>query len=92
MKTGIALLIVLPLAGCRMSPNLSTLKTRAAFDMKCPAPSLDLTKLSPEVYGVSGCGRQATYVNGEHSWDDWTLNSTPGPEPVDQKPAAAAKP
>jgi hypothetical protein len=89
MKEWTRLLIAAGLVGCAMSPNLSTLKTRAAFDMKCPESSLQLTKLSPEVYGVSGCDQRATYVNSPRSWDDWMLNSQADPAAAPAAPNAA---
>jgi hypothetical protein len=89
MRAPILVLIAAAVFGCRMSPNLSTLKTRAAFDMKCPAPSIELTQLSPEVYGVAGCGQQATYVNSPRSWDDWMLNSPTGTSANEQNAPSA---
>lgn len=79
--------VVAPLLGlcvglcisCRsLSPNLETLKTRAAFDLQCRESELELTSLSPEVYGVVGCGKRATYVNGPRSFDDWIMNTEDG--------------
>jgi hypothetical protein len=71
-------------AGCvPHTPNMQTLRTRAAFDLDCPETQLATTKLSPEVYGVSGCGKRATYVNSPRSWDDWYMNSEKAPAPVD---------
>jgi hypothetical protein len=39
------------------------LTRRAAFDLDCPEPSLKQTQLGEGTYGVSGCGRRATYVS-----------------------------
>jgi len=66
--------VALAAVGCA-SPNLNTLRTRAAYDLSCPEPQLKLTQLSNEVYGVSGCNKKATYVNSPRNWDDWLLNS-----------------
>jgi len=37
---------------------------RASFDLNCPWQNLDFTPISeqPAVYGVTGCGKRATYV------------------------------
>lgn len=60
--------------GC-VGPNVDSLRTRAAFDLECPETEIQTQQLSTEVYGVTGCGKRATYVNGPRNWDDWILNS-----------------
>jgi len=72
-------------AGAEM---LNELRTRASFDMGCPAQELRLTVLSvdyperpryasPRSVGVTGCDKQLTYV-----WPDgastWLLNTSTG--------------
>lgn len=54
------------------------LRARAAYDFNCPQDSLVLTELQERnwgattnhgaVYGVSGCGHRATYVNNVGAW------------------------
>jgi hypothetical protein len=51
------LLLVL---GC--GPNEAQLRSRAAYDLRCPEAQLQLTKLDKRTRGVDGCGRRATYV------------------------------
>ena len=44
-------------------PSLGELlQKRAAYDMRCPASRLRYHELSKKTYGVSGCGRRATYM------------------------------
>lgn len=57
------------------TPNLDTLRTRAAFDLNCPKKDLELVKLSSEVYGVTGCERRASYMNSPSSYNEWIMNS-----------------
>lgn len=59
------------LAGC--AAPIDVLRPRAAFDLQCGPEKLELTELYPgqavpfgrrgAVYGVRGCGRQASYSN-----------------------------
>jgi hypothetical protein len=62
----------------------SSLRPRAAFDLKCPADQLVLTQLSPEcggfmcTLGVSGCGQQVTYV-WDHVASAWVMNNATTP-------------
>jgi hypothetical protein len=61
----------------------SQLRTRAAFDMKCPEEQLRLTDLggggwAGGVKGVEGCGQRATYVY-QPNGNAWVLNTTDGP-------------
>lgn len=45
-----------------MSATAHQLKTRAAFDLDCPADKLEVVELDPRTRGVQGCGKRATYV------------------------------
>lgn len=56
-------------AGCASfaSNKQSAVRTRAAFDMACPADQLQLVPLTSEAmerasYGVTGCNKKATYI------------------------------
>lgn len=62
-------------AGC---VDTDALRTRAAFDLECTARELEFTPLQEKngrgtVYGVTGCGRRATYVYGPTG--QWLMNS-----------------
>jgi hypothetical protein len=71
---------------CVAGGGENELRTRAAFDFKCPEAELALTKLQDKnwgattnhgaVYGVEGCGHRATYVNNAGAW---VLNSDQTP-------------
>jgi len=79
------------LAGLAACPAVQrhedTLRTRAAFDLQCPAGQLKLKALDHNIAGVEGCGQRGTYVyNGQTGW---ILN---GPTTGDQPPDAAAPP
>jgi hypothetical protein len=75
-------------------------RTRATFDLKCPAEQLKLTELTDVcgpflcTVGVSGCGQQATYVMNPNT-KSWVMNNstaapaTPAPSAT---PAAAPPP
>ncbi len=39
-----------------------TLRTRAAFDMKCEGPQLQVIEIDDRTRGVIGCGQRHTYV------------------------------
>jgi hypothetical protein len=41
---------------------MSTVQQRAPFDLSCPANELQVHDLGSDTYGVSGCGKKATYV------------------------------
>ena len=77
------LFVVIAAAGCGAS--VGALRTRAAFDFSCAESALSLTELnsgdirngSGAVYGVTGCGRRGTYVQGDH--DAWILNTDEQP-------------
>jgi hypothetical protein len=54
------------------------LRTRAAFDMKCPESELRITDIDDRTKGVRGCDQQGTYVEScAHERQDctWVLNS-----------------
>ncbi|MFO0677105.1 MAG: hypothetical protein U0169_11255 [Polyangiaceae bacterium] len=70
------------LAAC--GDPMASLRTRSAFDLKCPEKDLTLTELSPCgawkfgqcTVGVTGCGRQATYLDrGANGTGDWVMNN-----------------
>jgi hypothetical protein len=91
MRGSLVLAAVL-LAGLAACPAVQrhedTLRTRAAFDLQCPAAQLKLKQLDSEVAGVEGCGQRATYLyNGQAG--GWILN---GPTTADQPPGAAGTP
>ncbi|MBI5531981.1 MAG: hypothetical protein HY898_04650 [Deltaproteobacteria bacterium] len=52
----------------------SKVRTQAAFVFECPQESLVVTKIDSGSYGVSGCGKRATYV-GKDSRICWAGNS-----------------
>lgn len=62
----------------------STLRTRAAFDLKCDEAKLQVTDLGGGgltgggTKGVRGCGREATYVYSPNG-NTWVLNSDSTP-------------
>jgi hypothetical protein len=62
----------------------STLRTRAAFDLKCPADALQITDLTNTgalgrvtSAGVDGCGRRLTYIL-DAPGRVWVLNAVDG--------------
>lgn len=63
MKT----MAVLFLALCSCGARIGQLAPRASFDLKCPREDLTYTEIDDETQGVSGCGKQATYM--------WTCNT-----------------
>jgi hypothetical protein len=78
------LTLMLSLSGCVESlrtQRQADLRQRAAFDLHCPAETIDVTPLDQQAQrhgggttGVSGCGQQATYL-----WDpyraSWIMNN-----------------
>ena len=78
---GFALCALVPLLAACLKPDLNALRIRAAFDLKCEEQALTLQQLKSTnadkgtgaVYGVRGCGRQATYIN-MHANDEWLLD------------------
>jgi hypothetical protein len=41
----------------------SSLRARASFEMSCNTSAIDITVLSPSVYGVTGCNKKLVYKN-----------------------------
>ena len=41
--------------------KFSSLRERAAFELSCPDDGLEVTILSPSLYGVTGCGKKIMY-------------------------------
>ena len=75
-----ALFALIPLLAACLKPDLKALRVRAAFDLKCEEQALTLQQLKTNaddgtgaVYGVRGCGRQATYINAR-THDQWLLD------------------
>jgi hypothetical protein len=71
-------------SGCSGAYNAqqeTTVRKRASFDMSCPEPQLQMMKLDEgyngmvQSFGVSGCGKKATYVRAPDS-NTWVLNGT----------------
>jgi hypothetical protein len=65
----------------------ANVRTRAAFDMSCPEPQVQVVTLRENwnaggSYGATGCGRQASYI---YTQGQVILNS-----PVSAQPGAAA--
>lgn len=52
--------------------TLGELRTRASFDLSCPAEQLEIIELPNDVVGVRGCGMQGSYVQvrcpGDCTW------------------------
>jgi len=63
--------------------ELSTLKTRASFDLDCPKADIRTVTIDDETRGVNGCGKRAAYVHvcrkehdfGSEEQCNWILNS-----------------
>jgi hypothetical protein len=90
-----ALLSFTVLAACAESnaQRQQTLRTRAAFDLKCPAESLKITELANDremvsekrttSAGVEGCGQSRTYIYSD-TQGLWRLDAVNG-EPASAK-------
>jgi hypothetical protein len=62
------------LGGCGSA--MKNLRSRAAFDLGCPEGELQTQELGGGAWGVTGCGKKATYVKaGPHGKSSWVLNS-----------------
>jgi hypothetical protein len=95
--TMVASLIAAAAVACATGGGENELRARAAYDLNCPAESLAMTQLQEKnfmattnhgaAYGVSGCGRRATYVNNVGAWV--LNNQEPAAEPT---PKAAPPP
>jgi hypothetical protein len=63
-------------AGC--AANVEQLKTRASIDLECQAANLEVRSIDPATKRVSGCNKEAIYVeqfnNARHP--TWLLNSS----------------
>jgi len=57
-------LVLLFLGSCAVSTNATQdqLSRRAAFDLDCPAESLEFVEIDARTMGVRGCEQRATYV------------------------------
>jgi hypothetical protein len=69
---------------------------RAAFDLDCPEASLSQAALGQDTFGVSGCGKRATYVsqcNGQPGHFGttcrWVMNSAEKNEITQAAPASS---
>lgn len=56
----IAALVLAALAGCVNQGAL--VRRRAAFDLSCAGDQLLVSELTDRAFGVTGCGRKATYI------------------------------
>ncbi len=69
-------LLLLTSASCGATEK--QLRSRAAFDMKCPEPQIQIVKIDRRTRGVRACGQQATYVETCASQGGdctWVLNT-----------------
>ena len=90
---GIAVLFLVAACGVSNAERHDTLRTRAAFDLKCPAESLQITDLGNNsekvgekrvtTAGVDGCGQRRTYVYNA-TQGVWMLDAVNG-EPAGPK-------
>ena len=53
-------------------PSLEQLRKRAAYDLECREDQLVVADLGDGTKGVSGCGRNATYIRR----DTWLQNGS----------------
>ena len=72
----VACTFTLPACGA----TLEQLRSRASFDLGCPANQLDVVEIDQRTRGVRGCGKQATYVESCTTADrstgcTWVLNT-----------------
>ncbi|HKY38281.1 MAG TPA: hypothetical protein VJN18_20200 [Polyangiaceae bacterium] len=79
---GAGLLVWMALLACGAATD-DQLKTRAAFDLSCPASKVSIVELDSATRGVTGCGQRATYVERCDAPPDnmarsctWVLNNT----------------
>lgn len=82
------------LAACGSSYETwrANVRTRAAFDLTCPEPQVQVVTLREDwnaggSYGASGCGRQASYI---YTHGQAILNSPVSTQPAATAPAAPA--
>ena len=86
---GVALVLAAASAD-QAGENRDTLNQRAKFDLNCQ--STQMVELGENTYGVTGCGRRATYVwhcsgQGMNETCNWVMNgametASPAPAPV----------
>jgi len=73
------IIVLFALLACGGADELENLKTRSAFDLKCPESAIQVRNLDDQTttYGVTGCGKQAVYIWACNDSDDckWVLNS-----------------
>jgi hypothetical protein len=77
-RLGVSASCISILLGCGAATE-DQLRTRAAFDLDCPAKSITIVELDGASSGVSGCGQRATYVKSCDRQDvartcTWVLN------------------
>ena len=89
----VAVLAAAAMAGCFSAVHMhdDTLRSRASFDLRCPAPQLRVTELDNRTAGVEGCGQRATYIYNSPA-NTWVLNSPAAEQPGDQLPPGAPPP
>jgi hypothetical protein len=70
---GLLVLMLVVSCGGASAERMKKLTTRASFDLGCPEQQLATKDLSPDqnVQGVTGCGKQATYVYHQVDQVDW---------------------
>jgi|GEM_PF-3882418 len=79
------------------SASMSSLRSRAAFDLKCNENDLHIVDLDSRTKGVSGCGARSVYVEDcQRTWANtssctWVLNSSELP-PASMKDATTTLP
>src|SRR5690349_574636 len=91
--------------GCATGGGENELRARAAYDLNCPPESIAMTQLQDgnfmattnhgAAYGVTGCGRRATYVNNVGAWvlNNQEATGEPGKAPAPPaSPPATARP
>jgi hypothetical protein len=83
-------LLLMALLACGAATD-DQLKTRAAFDLNCPAAQVNVVELDSSTRGVTGCGQRATYIescdapsNNMARSCTWVLNN------ANQRPTAPA--
>jgi hypothetical protein len=76
----LALVVLLGAVSCG-GATLVDLVARAKFDLQCPEADLQFTTIDDHTHGVSGCGKQATYLRvcATTGWGEmncrWTLDA-----------------
>jgi len=75
-----SLALVIMIGACGAS--MQNLRRRAAFDLGCD--TVQVQNLGDDAYGVSGCGKRATYIEscevdafGSPTSCSWVLNALP---------------